>query len=66
MKKNMGKIDRILRTIFGVAIIGAGIYFKSWFGLIGVLLLVTAASGFCLPYKWFGISTCKVPEGKKK
>ncbi len=58
MKKNMGSPDRVIRTVAGLAIIGAGVYFNSWWGAIGVVLLATAATGWCPPYALLGISTC--------
>ena len=38
MKCNVGKTDRMFRIILGVIIILAGIYFKSWWGAVGLLL----------------------------
>jgi hypothetical protein len=59
MQCNVGKTERILRTIAGLAILGAGLYFKSWWGAIGVIPLLTAALGWCPVYIPFGISTKK-------
>ncbi len=59
MKTNVGKIDRIIRVIIGVVIILVGVYFQSWWGLIGVVAIVVAAIGWCPAYLPFGISTCK-------
>ncbi|MBU1043216.1 MAG: DUF2892 domain-containing protein [Candidatus Omnitrophica bacterium] len=59
MKRNLGEIDRIIRLIMGVGIIIAGFYFKSWLGAIGIVLIFTAAIGWCPAYLPFGISTCK-------
>lgn len=59
MKCNMGKIDRILRGIVGIAAIGAGVYFQSWWGAVGLIPLGTAVLGWCPIYLPFGISTCK-------
>jgi len=58
MKKNEGKIDRILRVIFGGIIIGIGFYFKSWWGLVGLILFLTGLTGYCSIYTLFGINTC--------
>lgn len=58
MKKNIGNIDRALRVIIGCAVLGAGYYFKSWWGLIGIVPLLTAAFGFCPAYLPFGLNTC--------
>lgn len=62
MKKNMGNIDRWLRAIAGVVILGVGFYYSSWWGLIGLVFIATAAVRFCPAYVPFGIST----EGKPK
>lgn len=59
MKCNVGKTDRIIRVIVGLCIIGAGVYFNSWFGVIGAIPLVTAALGWCPLYLPIGFSSCK-------
>ena len=38
MKCNVGKTDKSLRAIAGIAIIIVGVIFNSWFGLIGIVL----------------------------
>ncbi len=58
MKLNVGKIDRISRVLLGLIIIAVGIYFKSWWGIIGIIPLVTAAIGWCPLYALFGLSSC--------
>lgn len=57
MTCNMGKADRIFRGVVGVAVLGAGFYFKSWWGLVGLIPLGTALYGWCPAYAPFGIST---------
>lgn len=57
MKCNVGKADRTMRVIVGIAVLGAGLYFRSWWGIIGVILLGTAFLGFCLAYVPFRINT---------
>jgi len=59
MKCNVGRSDKIFRVILGIIIGGVGIYFKSWWGLIGLIPLVTAAVGYCPLYCPFKISTVK-------
>ncbi len=65
LKKNVGTTDRTIRAIVGVALLVlaltslAGVWM--WVaGIIGVVLLGTAALGTCPPYAMLGISTCKV------
>lgn len=59
MKCNVGKTDRILRFIAGLIIIGLGVYFKSWWGAVGIIPLATATFRWCPAYLPFGISTVK-------
>lgn len=59
MKCNVGGTDRIIRIILGVVIILAGIYFQSWWGVIGIVPLVTGLLRWCPVYLPFGLSTCK-------
>lgn len=65
MKKNMGKIDVIVRIV--VAIVLSILYFTGTVsGTIGLVLLIlggvfllTSIVGFCPLYLPFGINTCK-------
>jgi hypothetical protein len=57
MKKNIGITDKWIRVVIGLAIGVAGIYFKSWWGLIGLIPLATALINWCPLYLPFGIST---------
>jgi hypothetical protein len=65
MKTNVGGIDRILRFIVGLALLGAGYYFKSWWGLVGIVPLLTATFRFCPAYLPIGLNTCAKTEDKK-
>ncbi len=58
MKKNIGKIDRLIRVIAGLVIVYFAVQAGSWWGLVGVVLLFTATTEFCLMYKLLGKSTC--------
>jgi type IV secretory pathway TrbD component len=57
MKLNLGNADRIMRIALGLAIAALGIAFKSWWGLLALVPLATAAVGTCPLYLPFGIST---------
>ena len=59
MKTNVGAMDKTLRIIAGLVIIGLGVYFQSWWGLVGLVLLLTGLFSFCALYSMFGISTTK-------
>lgn len=60
MMKNIGLTDRWIRLVLGLAIIAAGIYFKSWWGLVGLVPLATALIRTCPLYLPFGISTRRI------
>ncbi|MBL7175625.1 MAG: DUF2892 domain-containing protein [Desulfobacteraceae bacterium] len=62
MKRNIGKTDRIVRALIGLILIALGVYFKSWWGAIGLLPIITAAVGWCPPYRLLGISTHPVKD----
>ncbi len=63
MKANVGGIDRILRIVLGLAILGAGYSFKSYWGFVGLVPILTATFRFCPLYPLIGLSTC--PLNKK-
>jgi len=62
MEKNVGGIDKVVRIVLGLVIIGLGIYFKNWLGIIGLPLLLTGLIGKCGLYKILGINTCKIKK----
>lgn len=57
MRKNIGISDRWIRVVVGLAIVATGIYFKSWWGLVGIIPLATALISTCPLYLPFGLST---------
>jgi len=59
MKSNVGNPDKNIRIGLGIIIAAAGIYFKSWWGIVATVPLVTAFTGFCPLYRLFGINTRK-------
>ncbi|HAD99771.1 MAG TPA: DUF2892 domain-containing protein [Gammaproteobacteria bacterium] len=59
MQCNVGREDKIVRFVAGAVVIGAGFYYGSYLGVIGVVLVFTALFGLCPVYSIFGISTCK-------
>ena len=59
MIKNIGKTDRIVRVALALIFAYLGYAFSAWWYVLAVVLLVTAFTGFCWPYTWFGINTNK-------
>jgi len=68
MKRNEGSTDRIIRVILGIVLIIIGwlVLGNSTLGvildIIGVILLITAITGFCAIYRLLGVSTIKTPK----
>ena len=68
MKINEGSIDRALRVIAGLVLIalaatGTLVGVWVWIGaVIGVVLLVSGAVGFCPAYAILGMSTCSMKK----
>ena len=65
MKANVGSIDRVLRIVVGLALIGLALTgtIGVW-GWIGIVPLGTALFRFCPLYTVLGMNTCPV-EAKK-
>ncbi len=59
MKTNVGGADRIVRIILGLVIIVLGFIFKSWWGVIGFIPVITGLLNFCPAYTLLGVSTKK-------
>lgn len=59
MKSNVGGIDRVLRIVAGLALIGLTLAgtIGAW-GWLGLVPLGTALVGFCPLYPMLGINTC--------
>ena len=62
MKTNEGVIDRSLRVILGLTLIGlAATGTVGLWGYIGVIPLITGAIGMCPVYSLLGINSCPAP-----
>ncbi len=62
MVENVGKVDRMVRVILGLALLSLVLLGDGpvrWFGLIGIVPLATAFMGWCPAYSLFGMSTCE-------
>jgi hypothetical protein len=59
---NVGTVDRVIRLILGVLLLGLyGALESPWkyFTLLGLVLVATALSRFCPVYRLLGLSTCR-------
>jgi hypothetical protein len=65
MKSNVGSIDRVVRVLIGLGLLSLFFLLEGkakYFGLIGLVPLLTAAIGFCPLYTVIGLSTCPVKK----
>jgi len=59
MKTNEGSVDRVLRIIAGLSLIGlAATGQVGMWGYVGIVPLLTGAIGWCPLYTLLGIGTC--------
>jgi hypothetical protein len=59
MTRNIGSIDRALRIVVGFALLSlVFIGPQSWWGLVGLVPLLTALVGNCPVYSLLGFNTC--------
>lgn len=60
MKPNVGNIDRAVRIVAGLVLVGGAVtgVIGAW-GWIGVLPIATGTFRFCPAYLPFGLSTCR-------
>lgn len=47
MSVNLGRTDRITRVVLGLAIFLVGLLLTSWWGLLGIIPIITATAGWC-------------------
>lgn len=64
MTRNVGGIDRILRIVVGLVLIGlAATGTVGLWGWIGVVPLATGLLGTCPAYRLLGMNTCPMKKG---
>lgn len=61
MNKNVCVLDRVIRILLGIALIGATLagVIGVW-GWIGAVPLATGLIGFCPLYRIFGVNSCSI------
>jgi len=63
LKHNVGKVDRIIRVVLGVLLIGnVFVALQHPIGWAGIILLVTGIAGICPLYSLLGINTKPMRE----
>lgn len=63
MKSNVGGLDKILRIVAGIGLIGATAagLLPVW-GYIGIVPLATGLMGWCPLYPLLGINSCPIKK----
>lgn len=59
MKFNVGGWDRFLRIVLGIVILALGYAYDTYWGLLGLVLVITGLLRFCPIYIPFKFSTHK-------
>lgn len=65
MQCNVGKPEAALRALIAGLIFAIGLYYDSWWGLLGFIPLATAFMRWCPINAALGFSTCKKQEEPK-
>ena len=67
MTANVGGIDRILRIVAGLALMGlAATGLVGTWGYLGVIVLATGVFRFCGAYTLLGINTCPMKAAEEE
>lgn len=65
LRKNIGETDRMLRIIFGLALLSITFFGpKTMWGLLGFIPILTAVINFCPLYAMLGINTLSIEHKK--
>ena len=65
MKANVGGVDKILRIVVGLVLLSLILILEGnarWWGLVGIVPLVTGLFNFCPLYSLLGINTCPLKD----
>lgn len=62
MNYNISGVDRFIRVVIGISLFGFAVLSSKpyhWWGLLGLILVISGMLGFCPSYAMLGINTCK-------
>ena len=65
MKSNVGGVDKIVRIVAGLGLLSLILILEGnarWWGLVGLVPLLTGVINFCPLYAMLGINSCPVKE----
>jgi hypothetical protein len=63
MNANVGSADRVVRVIIGLGLLSLFFVLEGsarYWGLVGLVPLLTAAMGYCPLYSLIGLNTCPI------
>jgi hypothetical protein len=66
MNANVGGIDRTLRIVAGIALLSLFFILEGnarYWGLIGIVPILTGTFRFCPAYTLLGVNTCSMKKG---
>ena len=66
MNANVGGIDRVLRIVVGIALLSLFFILEGnarYWGLIGIVPILTGTFRFCPAYTLLGVNTCPMKKG---
>ena len=65
MHQNEGTMDRVIRTALGLGLLSLVVVGpQSWWGMIGIIPLLTGVVGYCPLYGMLGLRTCPVDHSR--
>jgi hypothetical protein len=62
MKSNEGLTDRMLRIYLGMVIAGIGIFYNSFWAVVGIPVFVSGIAGTCPLYSMLGLNSITKAE----
>lgn len=61
MNQNAGTLDRVIRVALGLGLLLLVVVGpQSWWGLVGIIPLLTGVVGYCPLYGILGLRTCPI------
>lgn len=63
MKQNVGTVDRVVRVVIGLGLLSLLFILEGnarWWGLVGLVPLLTSLTGWCPAYTLAGFQTCGI------
>jgi len=65
MKANVGRLDKVARIVVGAGLVSLVVFLEGdarWWGLVGLVPLLTGIFNFCPLYTLLGIRTCPLQK----